>query len=58
MLGGEKTLKNFGESISDTQITVSWSIWKRTQKNHYFGQKMAVFDFFYMFGSPFEQLEQ
>ena len=46
MLGGLKTLKNLGESISDTQITVSWSVWKRTQKNCYFGQKMAIFDIF------------
>ena len=46
MLGGLKTLKNLGESISDTQITVSWSVWKRTQKNRYFGPKMAVFDIF------------
>ena len=46
MLGGLKTLKNLGESISDTQITVSWSVWKRTQKNGYFGQKMAIFDIF------------
>ena len=44
MLGGQKVLKNLGESISDTQITVSWSVWKRNQKNGYFGQKMAVFD--------------
>ena len=44
MLGGQKILKNLGESISDTQITVSWSVWKRNQKNGYFGQKMAVFD--------------
>ena len=46
MLGGQKTLKNLGESISDTQITVSWSVWKRTQKNCYFGPKMAIFDIF------------
>ena len=46
MLGGLKTLKNLGESISDTQITVSWSVWKRTQKNCYFGPKMAIFDIF------------
>ena len=44
MLGGPKILKNLAESISDTQITVSWSVWKRNQKNGYFGQKMAVFD--------------
>ena len=47
MLGGQKVLKNLGESISDTQITVSWSVWKRNQKNRYFGQKMAVFDILY-----------
>ena len=46
MLGGLKTLKNLGESISDTQITVSWSVWKRTQKKRYFGPKMAIFDIF------------
>ena len=46
MLGGLKTLKNLGESISDTQITVSWSVWKRTQKNRYFRPKMAVFEIF------------
>ena len=47
MLGGQKTLKNLGESISDTQIVVSLSVWKRTQKkNGYFGQKMAIFDIF------------
>ena len=55
MLGGQKTLKNLGESISDTQITVSWSVWKHTQKNHYFGQKMAILDIFY---SLTEQLQQ
>ena len=26
MLGGQKILKNLGESISDTQINVSWSV--------------------------------
>ena len=46
MLGGQKVLKNHGESISDTQITVSWSVWKRNQKNGRFGQKMAIFDIF------------
>ena len=46
MLGGQKILKNHGESISDTQITVSWSVWKRNQKNGRFGQKMAIFDIF------------
>ena len=46
MLGGQKILKNYGESISDTQITVSWSVWKRNQKNGRFGQKMAIFDIF------------
>ena len=24
-----------------------WSVWKRTQKNHYFGPKMAIFDIFF-----------
>ena len=56
MLGGLKTLKNLGESISDTQITVSWSVWKHTQKKTgYFGQKMAILDIFY---SLTEQLQQ
>ena len=58
MLGGLKTLKNLGESISDTQITVSRSVWKRTQKTVIFGQKWLFLTFFYVFGSPFEQLEQ
>ena len=52
-VGGQKVLKNLGESISDTQITVSWSVWKRTQKNRYFGQKMAVFDIFSCVWLPF-----
>ena len=52
MLGGQKVSKDLGESISDTQITVSRSVWKRTQKNGYFGQKMAIFDIFFMWLDP------
>ena len=43
MLGGQKILKNLGESISDTQINVSWSVWKRNQKNPLFWAKNGCF---------------
>ena len=59
MLGGQKILKNLGESISDTQINVSWSVWKRNQKKTIIlGKKWLFLTFFHVFGSPFEQLEQ
>ena len=54
MLGGQKVLKNLGESISDTQITVSWSVWKRTQKTVNLGKKWLFLTFFHVIGSLIE----
>ena len=52
MLGGQKTLKNLGESISDTQITVSWSVWKRTKKKTVILGKKWLFLTFFMCLAP------
>ena len=55
MLGGQKVLKNLGESISDTQITVSRSVWKRTQKKTVIlGKKWLFLTFFHVIGSLIE----
>ena len=52
MLGGQKILKNLGESISDTQINVSWSVWKCTQKKTLFWAKNGCFWHFFMCLAP------